>query len=105
MIGKGEGQDPVYYKLGRLAVLKSYRQYRFGRDLVLALHKWVKEDTKCSYDYLEVAKVIAHSQIPVKPFYSKCVFHLILAPAHESHAFSKVWVSARGDFHFQKLLS
>ncbi|KAL4076203.1 acyl-CoA N-acyltransferase [Scleroderma citrinum] len=70
MIGQGENQD-IYYKLGRLAVLKSYRRHRFGRDLILAFHEWAKEDRKRSYDHLEVAKVVAHSQIPVKPFYSK----------------------------------
>ncbi|KAG6903398.1 hypothetical protein C0995_005421 [Termitomyces sp. Mi166 len=31
-----------YYKLSRLAVLKEYRNFRFGRELVLALHDWVK---------------------------------------------------------------
>ncbi|KIM68939.1 hypothetical protein SCLCIDRAFT_1209155 [Scleroderma citrinum Foug A] len=71
VIGQGGSQDHIYYKLGRLAVIKSYRDRRFGRDLVLALHKWVKEATKRSYDHLEVAKVVAHSQIPVKPFYCK----------------------------------
>jgi len=53
-----------YYKLGRLAVLKPYRQYRFGRDLVLALHRWAKDDAKRSG--LQVAHVICHSQLPVK---------------------------------------
>lgn len=60
----------VYYKLSRLAVLKSYRRHRFGRDLVFALHEWVKEDAKHPSD-VEFVKVVAHSQIPVKPFYSK----------------------------------
>ncbi|KAG6336585.1 hypothetical protein ID866_2494 [Astraeus odoratus] len=63
-------RDDSYYKLSRLAVLKPYRRYRFGRDLVLALHQWVKEDAK-HLSNLEVAKVVAHSQIPVKLFYSK----------------------------------
>jgi predicted GNAT family N-acyltransferase len=58
-----------YYKLGRLAVLKPYRQYRFGRDLVLALHRWAKDDAKRSG--LQVAHVICHSQLPVKGFYAK----------------------------------
>ncbi len=39
---KQPGAD--YYKLSRLAVLKPYRQYRFGRELVEALHDWVKLD-------------------------------------------------------------
>lgn len=80
VIGQGGSQDHIYYKLGRLAVIKSYRDRRFGRDLVLALHKWVKEDTKRSYDHLEVATVVAHSQIPVKPFYCKyvCLFLFVI---------------------------
>jgi len=59
-----------YYKLSRLAVLKDYRRYKFGRDLVLALHDWVKLDTKRigGFGY---AKVIIHSQIPAKGFYAK----------------------------------
>lgn len=61
-----------YYKLSRLAVLKLYRQHRFGRDLVLALHRWVKDDAKQTGE-LKVAKVVCHSQIPVKAFYSKYV--------------------------------
>ncbi|KAJ8455487.1 hypothetical protein ONZ45_g18933 [Pleurotus djamor] len=37
-----------YYKLTRLAVLKPYRQYKFGRELVEALHNWVKHDALTS---------------------------------------------------------
>jgi predicted GNAT family N-acyltransferase len=59
-----------YYKLSRLAVLKEYRQFKFGRDLVFALHDWVKAETK-RIGGLDYAEVIAHSQIPVKPFYAK----------------------------------
>ncbi|KAH7930658.1 acyl-CoA N-acyltransferase [Leucogyrophana mollusca] len=65
---KVEGAN--YYKLSRLAVLKEYRQHRFGRDLVFALHDWVKEDAKKTVG-LDVAKVVSHSQIPVKSFYAK----------------------------------
>jgi predicted GNAT family N-acyltransferase len=59
-----------YFKLGRLAVLKEYRQYKFGQELVLALHDWAVAETKRigGFDH---AKVIAHSQIPVKTFYAK----------------------------------
>ncbi|KAI6105920.1 acyl-CoA N-acyltransferase [Pisolithus sp. B1] len=65
-----DSNGDAYYKLSRLAVLKPYRRYRFGRDLVLALHGWVKEDAKRSSD-VDMAKVVAHSQISVKQFYSK----------------------------------
>ncbi|EIW82280.1 hypothetical protein CONPUDRAFT_54556 [Coniophora puteana RWD-64-598 SS2] len=60
---------PGKYKLSRLAVLKEYRQYRFGRDLVHALHAWVEQSA--SQDGVQSAQIIAHSQIPVKPFYAK----------------------------------
>ncbi|KAI0722761.1 acyl-CoA N-acyltransferase [Earliella scabrosa] len=61
-----------YYKLSRLAVLKEYRQYRFGRALVLSLHDFVKADAKASGSRVsDTVKVIAHSQIPVKGFYGK----------------------------------
>ncbi|TFY58360.1 hypothetical protein EVJ58_g6464 [Rhodofomes roseus] len=59
-----------YYKLSRLAVLKDYRQYRFGRALVLALHDHVKRDAKQSGQHDSVT-IKCHSQIPVKAFYAK----------------------------------
>jgi len=62
--------DNSYYKLSRLAVLKDYRQFKFGRELVLALHDWVSCHAKTlgSKDY---AEIVSHSQIPVKGFYAK----------------------------------
>ena len=61
-----------YYKLTRLAVLKDYRQYRFGRALVQSLHDFVKSDAKASGSRVsDTVQVIAHSQIPVKGFYGK----------------------------------
>ncbi|GBE79911.1 acyl-CoA N-acyltransferase [Sparassis latifolia] len=58
-----------YYKLSRLAVLQDYRQYRFGRKLVLALHDYVRQDlAQCGRASTTVK---AHSQIPVKGFYAK----------------------------------
>ena len=58
-----------YYKLSRLAVLKDYRQLHFGRELVLALHRWVATDALSCGE--TTAKVVSHSQIPVLPFYVK----------------------------------
>ena len=61
-----------YYKLSRLAVLKDFRKYRFGRALVQSLHDFAKADAKASGSRVsETIKVIAHSQIPVKGFYGK----------------------------------
>lgn len=61
-----------YYKLSRLAVLKDYRKFRFGRALVLSLHDFVIADAKSSGSRVtDSPKVIAHSQIPVKAFYGK----------------------------------
>lgn len=54
------------YKLSRLAVLKDYRRYKFGRDLVFALQDWVKAENTGGH-----AEVVVHSQIPVKGFYAK----------------------------------
>jgi len=64
---KSKGQ----YKLSRLAVLKDYRQFRFGRELVLALHVFVREDAIATQADAAYARVITHSQIPVKAFYTK----------------------------------
>jgi predicted GNAT family N-acyltransferase len=59
----------LYYKLSRLAVLKEFRKHHFGRELVLALHKWAATDAQSRGEHS--AKVICHSQIPVKAFYAK----------------------------------
>jgi hypothetical protein len=59
----------LYYKLSRLAVLKDVRKHYFGRELVLALHKWAATDAQSRGEHS--AKVICHSQIPVKAFYAK----------------------------------
>jgi hypothetical protein len=82
----------VYYKLSRLAVLKNYRQHKFGRDLVLALHDWVinseskgitigRDLSSSSSPSISgqasdpvpgrYVEVVSHSQIPVKGFYAK----------------------------------
>ena len=58
-----------YYKLSRLVVLKEFRKRHFGRELVLALHKWIITDAQSRGEHF--AKVICHSQIPVKAFYAK----------------------------------
>ncbi|EIW61666.1 acyl-CoA N-acyltransferase [Trametes versicolor FP-101664 SS1] len=65
-----------YYKLTRLAVLKDYRQYRFGRALVESLHAFVRAEARVSASAATlgepgVVKVAAHSQIPVKGFYGR----------------------------------
>lgn len=59
-----------YYKSSRLAVLKEYRRHRFGRELVLSLHDWVKGQA-LQEGTLESVKIACHSQIPVKAFYAK----------------------------------
>ncbi|EPQ59153.1 acyl-CoA N-acyltransferase [Gloeophyllum trabeum ATCC 11539] len=63
-------KDGSYYKLSRLAVLKDYRKYGWGRELVLALHNWVVQDAT-SQGLSGPVPVVCHSQIPVKRFYAK----------------------------------
>jgi len=58
-----------FYKLSRLAVLKDYRKHHFGRELVVALHKWAATD--CQSRGEQSVKVVCHSQLPVKTFYAK----------------------------------
>jgi GNAT superfamily N-acetyltransferase len=74
-----------YYKLSRLAVLKEYRRYQFGRALVQRLHDWVAEDAiarvtqqddhERQFEFAvpasHVVEIVSHSQIPVKGFYAK----------------------------------
>ena len=59
-----------YYKLSRFVVLKDYRQYNFGRELVSALHDWVRQDAAGGS-----VQIACHSQLYVKGFYEKCVSH------------------------------
>ncbi|KAF5359025.1 hypothetical protein D9758_004857 [Tetrapyrgos nigripes] len=66
----GSGSS-TYYKLSRLAILKSYRKYKLGRKLVETLHSWIISDAKDSSYSDDTVKVITHSQIPVKGFYAK----------------------------------
>ena len=61
-----------YYKLGRLAVLKDHRKYKFGRALVLSLHEWVRRHA-LQHGAPSPVKIICHSQLPVKGFYEKWV--------------------------------
>ncbi|KAJ4479237.1 acyl-CoA N-acyltransferase [Lentinula aciculospora] len=71
VIRGSKSRETGYYKLSRLAVLKDYRQFRFGRELVEALHKWVQADARKSGQTAGSVKVVCHSQIPVKGFYTK----------------------------------
>ena len=59
----------TYYKLTRLVVLKAYRQFRFGRELVEFHREWVRQDARAAGE-LE-ALIRCHSQLYVRPFYAK----------------------------------
>ncbi|KAF6762221.1 acyl-CoA N-acyltransferase [Ephemerocybe angulata] len=60
------------YKLTRLAVLKDYRKYRFGRLLVESLHGWVQTHaSETNTTGAAFAKVVCHSQLPVQAFYAR----------------------------------
>jgi predicted GNAT family N-acyltransferase len=62
--------SPTKKKLGRLCVLKEYRSFKFGKDLVLASHKAIIERTRAT-GILEELEVSLHSQLYVKGFYAK----------------------------------
>ncbi|KAF8514813.1 acyl-CoA N-acyltransferase [Hysterangium stoloniferum] len=53
-----------YYKLGRLAVLKEYRKFRLGAELVQAAHRYVAGQSG-------PAEIVVHSQLYVKGFYAR----------------------------------
>ncbi|KAL9713150.1 hypothetical protein Ac2012v2_004391 [Leucoagaricus gongylophorus] len=66
------------YQLTRLALLKDYRKYGFGRHLVEAFHDWVKSDASSTTGSVIIhppqprqIKINCHSQIYAKGFYSK----------------------------------
>jgi predicted GNAT family N-acyltransferase len=56
-----ESAGSSYYKLTRLVVLKEYRHYKFGRNLVLALHNWAKDHARNS-GVIDYVKIVCHSQ-------------------------------------------
>jgi predicted GNAT family N-acyltransferase len=57
-------------KLGRLCVLKEYRNFKLGKDLVLTAHDYLLGRRGRTSDSLSVS---LHSQIYVKGFYVKWV--------------------------------
>jgi ribosomal protein S18 acetylase RimI-like enzyme len=61
--------DRESYRLSRLCVLKEFRRYKFGSELVLALHECIKQAAKQAGSIS--VNVLAHSQIPAIPFYAK----------------------------------
>ncbi|KAJ9103014.1 hypothetical protein QFC20_004822 [Naganishia adeliensis] len=56
-------------KLGRLAILKPYRSYGFGKVLVMSVHDWARNQLQADDDKITIA---LHSQIHAIPFYEKC---------------------------------
>jgi hypothetical protein len=57
------------YKLSRLCILQPHRHQCLGTTLTHALHTWVQHDA--ARQGHPTANILAHSQIPVKPFYEK----------------------------------
>ncbi|WOO82017.1 putative protein YyaT [Vanrija pseudolonga] len=69
---------PAKAKLTRLAVLKDYRKYGLGKQLVNALEGYVVShpdemtgQVKVGADGKKRVQIKIHSQVPVKPFYAK----------------------------------
>ena len=58
-----------YYRLSRLAVLKDFRKLKFGRELVLAYHKWVAADAHSRGEI--AANLLCISMVEVNAFYAK----------------------------------
>ncbi|TFY62496.1 hypothetical protein EVG20_g6685 [Dentipellis fragilis] len=63
--------NEAYYKLSCAAVLKDYRQYHFGRELVLAAHEWVKGAARADNDGIALVDLVIYSQASAKGFYAK----------------------------------
>ena len=62
--------SPTKKKLGRLCVLKEYRSFKFGRDLILASHKAIVDRARAA-GVVEEIEVSLHSQLYVKGLYTK----------------------------------
>jgi predicted GNAT family N-acyltransferase len=66
-------KDPtanVYYP-GRLTLLKEYRQYKFGAELMRTVHDWVREDAKQLMPPVAEVEVYLDSRLYLKGFYAK----------------------------------
>ncbi|KAG9015542.1 hypothetical protein FRB94_000147 [Tulasnella sp. JGI-2019a] len=60
---------PSKMKIGRLCILPEYRKYRFGSDLMVKAHDYLRS---CMIEYeLKEASISLHAQIPVVPFYAR----------------------------------
>ena len=59
-------------KIGRLCILKPYRNYKFGMDLMLAAHDYLCKPSVGGEEAPRLS-VSLHAQIYVKGFYAKCV--------------------------------
>ena len=62
--------SPTKKKLGRLCVLKEYRSFKFGKDLILASHKAIIDRARAA-EVVENLEVSLHSQLYVKGLYTK----------------------------------
>jgi predicted GNAT family N-acyltransferase len=66
--------SPSEEKIGRLCVLKSYRNFKFGMDLMLEAHNYLLTKLKntATQDGGENSVLVSlHSQLYVKGFYQK----------------------------------
>ena len=62
--------SPTKKKLGRLCVLKEYRSFKFGKDLILASHQAIIDRARAA-GIVEELEVSLHSQVYVKGLYTK----------------------------------
>jgi predicted GNAT family N-acyltransferase len=62
--------SPTKKKLGRLCVLKEYRSFKFGKDLILASHKAIVDRAQAA-GIVEKLEISLHSQLYVKGLYAK----------------------------------
>lgn len=62
--------SPTKKKLGRLCVLKEYRSFKFGKDLILASHQAIIDRARAA-GIVEELEVSLHSQLYVKGLYAK----------------------------------
>ncbi|KAI5453802.1 hypothetical protein NCC49_005613 [Naganishia albida] len=60
---------PSRNKLGRLAILKPYRSYGFGRVLVESVHDWMRKQLTEEQNKMNIG---LHAQLYAIPFYEKC---------------------------------
>lgn len=83
---------PSKMKIGRLCLLPDYRKHGFGSELMRKAHEYLQ--SYLAEHHLKEVQVALHSQLPVVPFYARCVASAVTIRmvTHKCSAMASGWV-------------